>query len=142
MCITDLEALKQAVLKIKGLCWKEGQQTYKWYGRFVNDYHGGDAAYKNGIDPKKYGTCDHAITVEGSGYEIGIMKRTDGKGWSPVWDFFGTGRKINEVVGDGAEKLMVEYQREYVTRFANLENMNINWEETKGEALFEIEVAN
>ena len=139
--ITDIDCLRAAVAKVMGLHWKENQKTWKWYGKWVNDYSAADAAYKLGIDTKDYGKCEHAISVNGSGYEIGIMKRKDGKGYSLVFDFFGVnGRNIQKVVGDGCEKLMVEYQREYVTRFANLENMNINWEESKGEVLFEMEV--
>lgn len=139
--ISDLACLKAAVQKISGLHWKEGQKQWRWYGSWQDDYAAADAAYKLGIDVKDYGTSDHVITVDGSGYDIGVMKRKDGKGYSLVWDFFGTGRHINEVVGDGCEKLMVEYQRAYVTKFANLENMNMNWEETKDEVIFEMEVA-
>lgn len=138
---TDMACIRAAVAKIKGLHWKENQKTWAWYGKWVGDYDASDAAYKLGIETKDYGTCEHAIKVDGSNYEIGVMKRNDGKGWSLVFDFFGhNGQQIQKVVGTGAEKLSVEYQREYVTRFANLENMNINWEETKTEALFEIEV--
>ena len=139
--ITDIDCLRAAVAKVKGLKWKENQKSWKWYGTWVNDYNKADAAYKLGIDTRDYGKCDHAISVDGSDYEIGIMKRTDGKGWSPVFDFFGSnGHRIQAVVGDGCEKLMVEYQREYVTRFASLENMNLSMEDTKDEVLFEIEV--
>lgn len=136
-----IACLKAAVGKIKGLHWKENQKTFKWYGSWVNDYDQADAAYKLGIDTKDYGKCEHAISVDGSGYEIGLMKRKDGKGYSIVWDFFGTGRHIEEVIGKGAEKLLVAFDKEYVTRFANMENMNLTWnEETKDEALFEMEV--
>ncbi len=45
------------------------------------------SAYKLGIDPQEYGTSDHAIRVAGVHYEIGVVKRTDGKGWSLVWEF-------------------------------------------------------
>jgi len=139
--ITDIDCLKAAVAKVMGLHWKENQKTWKWYGKWVNDYSAADAAYKLGIETKDYGKCEHAIKVDGSSYEIGVMKRKDGKGYSLVFDFFGgNGHRIQDVVGTGCEKLMVEYQREYVTKFANLENMNMNWEETKDEVLFEMEV--
>lgn len=141
--ITDIDCLKAAVARVPGLHWKENQKTWAWYGKWVGDYDAADAAYKLGIDTKDYGKCEHAIKVDGSNYEIGVMKRKDGKGYSLVFDFFGSnGKKIQQMVGDGCEKLMVEYQRAYVTRFANLENMNMTWKETKDEVLFEMEVSN
>lgn len=138
--ITDLACLKAAVKKMKGLHWREGQKTFKWYGRWVNDYDAADSAYKLGIDPKDYGKCEHAIAVDGSNYEIGLMKRKDGKGYSIVWDFYGTGRHINAVVGDGAEKLLVEYQKEFISRFANTEGLNVTMEETSEEITMELEL--
>lgn len=97
----------------------EGKKKYAWFGKWVGDYSKEDAAYKLGIDPEDYGKCEHAIRVEGSSYEIGVMKRKDGNGYSLVWDFFATGRNINKVIGDGAEKLMTEYSREFINQFAN-----------------------
>src|SRR5437016_6251552 len=97
--ITDLEALKRACDEL-GLTFKEGQTTYKWFGQWVNDYHGEDAAYKSGIDPKDYGKCAHAIGVPGSGYEIGVVKLPNGN-FTLIYDFFGPGRKIMETLGQG-----------------------------------------
>lgn len=55
------------------------QKTHKWFGRWVNDYHGADAAYRT-MDPKDFGKCDHAIAIEGdsNAYEIGLVKQKDG----------------------------------------------------------------
>lgn len=142
MIVTDLACLRAAVAKLAGIHWKEGQRTFSWYGKWVGDYSADDAAYKLGIDTKDYGRCEHAIKVDGSRYEIGVMKRKDGKGYSLVFDFYGgNGHKIQEMVGAGCEKISVEYQREYITRFANLENMNLSMEDTKDEVLFEMEVS-
>ena len=60
--IKDIDTLVEEAEKL-GLEFHEGQTTYKWYGQWIRDYHADDAAYKHGIDPKKYGTCTHALSV-------------------------------------------------------------------------------
>jgi hypothetical protein len=105
--ITDLEALKRACGEL-GLTFMEGQTNYAWYGHWVGDYHGEDAAYKQGIDPSQYGKCAHAIKVPGSGYEIGVVKLPNGN-YTLIYDFFGPGRKIMESLGKGCEKLVQHY---------------------------------
>lgn len=139
--VTDLVALKAAVSKIKGLHWQENQHTYNWYGKWVGDYNQADAAFKLGIKPEDYGKCEHAIKVDGSDYEIGVMKRTDGTGYAITWDFWGTGRRINEVIGDGAEKLMVAYQQAFIQQFAQHEGMNMTTSENADEITVELELA-
>lgn len=125
----DLECLKRTLKKhFPQLQWKEGQKTWAWYGKWMNDYAAKDAAYKLGIKPEDYGKCDHAIKLPGCQYEIGIMKAPDGKGWSPVWDFFGQGAKLSAVIGQNAEKLMAAYNQEFVTQFAEQEGMELTTE--------------
>lgn len=137
--ITSLACLKRAVASFGKLHWCEGQKTHRWYGRWVKDYHMDDAAYKLGIDPKTYGKCEHAIRVDGSNYDIGVVKRKDGKGYSLVWDFFGTGRQINEVIGDGAEHLLVAYQKEYLQQFAEEQGLTFSMEVSGEEMNIEME---
>jgi len=107
--IKDLNALKEAC-KACGLQWKEGQKTHKWYGRWVNDYHGNNAAYKKGIDPKNYGKCEHAIGVPGNSqaYEIGVVKMPDGT-YSLIWDFWGGGHGLQALAGDNCSNLVKSY---------------------------------
>lgn len=107
--INDLDAL-DAACKTLGLELIRGQKTYKWYGRWVNDYSQGDAAYKNGIDPKDYGKCEHAIRVVGKpgAYEVGVARTTDGK-LTLVWDLWAGGRGLQEAIGDKGSKLLQEY---------------------------------
>jgi hypothetical protein len=105
--ITDLEALKRACDEL-GLTYMEGQKTYAWFGSWVNDYHGEDAAYKQGIDPSEYGKCEHAIKVPGSGYEIGVKKLPNGN-YTLIYDFYGTGRQIMQKLGKGCEILVQHY---------------------------------
>ena len=70
--IRSLEALRLACRRL-GLQLNEGQKTHKWYGRWVGDYHGADAAFHHGIKPEDYGKCEHAISIPGDdeAYEIG-----------------------------------------------------------------------
>ncbi len=138
--ITDIDCLKAAVKKIKGLKFKENQKTYAWYGRNVGDTNAAADALKLGINPEDFGKCAHAISVEGAGYEIGVMKRKDGSGYSLAWDYWGPGRNIPEVIGNGGEKLMCEYQRAFISRFATVESMNLTMEESADEITLELEV--
>lgn len=85
--VRDLEALKAAVKSLGGI-WRD-KQTYNWYGRWVNDYHGEDAAYRQGIKPEDYGKCDFAIGVPGGTYEVGVVRTGDH--WSLVYDHWGSG---------------------------------------------------
>src|SRR5574342_676271 len=116
--VMDLDCLKDAVSTFLKLHWREGQTTHAWYGKWMDDHDTETAAYRQGVPVEDYGHCLHAISVDGSGYEIGVVKRKDGQGYSLVWDFYGTGRNINKVIGDGAEKLMVEYQRLLCAKYA------------------------
>lgn len=124
--ITDIECLKKVLKKFPKLKFHEGRKTYEWFGSWMDDYDAADAAYKNGIDPDDYGKCEHAISMEGSDYEIGVTKRKDGEGFSLVWDFFDSGKKISDYIGDSAEKLMTEYSTEYCRQFAEASGMMVN----------------
>ena len=105
--IEDLESLKKACSE-NGLTFLEGQKKYKWYGRWVNDYHGTDAAYKHGIDPKDYGKCEHAIQVKKGSYEIGVARNKKGK-LVLIWDFFGGA--IEKACGKDCHKLYESYTK-------------------------------
>lgn len=115
--MTSLEALKRACARL-GLELRLGQPTFKWYGRWMNDYDAKDAAYKLGIKPEDYGKCEHAIhnPEQPGGYEVGLMKNPNGQGWIAVVDFFGDSNKthIANKVGRFCEKLAQAYQVEVV----------------------------
>lgn len=104
----DLEALRKALAEL-GCTFKENQKTFRWYGRWVNDYDAKEAAYRYGIKPEDYGKCDHAVEVPGSGYDIGLVKNKETGAYRPLFDFWGTGRKILEVIGDKGERLKQRY---------------------------------
>ncbi len=111
--IKDLTALKLAC-KTVGLEFKENQKTYKWYGTWVDDYNGNNAAYKSGIKPEDYGKCDHAISVPNNSeaYEIGLVKRKDGKGYNLVWDFWSGGYGLETLAGKDCSKVVQNYSLE------------------------------
>ncbi len=108
--IDDLGSLKEAA-KALGLEFVDGQTTYKWYGRFMNDYSGADAAHLKGIDPKEYGKCLHAMRIPGNdrSYEVGVIKSPTGKGYTLVWDFWQGGFGLQKAIGKDGGLLKQNY---------------------------------
>lgn len=108
--IEDIGALKAACAK-NGWTFLEGKKTYRWYGRWVNDYHGSNAAYKHGIPPSEYGKCEHAIRVSDKkgAYEIGVARNQDGN-LVLIWDFYGG--EIEKACGKDCDKLFEAYNEE------------------------------
>lgn len=97
--IKDLDALDKACRRL-GLSLIRGQRTHKWYGRFV-----GDSPGIAEIQRKDYGKCEHAIKVNGNAqaYEIGLVRRADGKGYEMVWDSWKGGFGLAEATGYDAK---------------------------------------
>jgi Protein of unknown function (DUF1257) len=116
--INDLDALRKAVARFPNLIFNEKKKTFNLYGEWVNDYSAQDAAYKNGIDVDQYGKCDVCIQMEGVKYEIGVVRRMDGQGWSLVWDNVGDGHKLTSLLGAHAQTLTTAYAEEYIRKFA------------------------
>ena len=105
----DLAAVRAACAEL-GLTFKEGQKTIRWFGRWVNDYGAADAAYKLGIKPKQYGTCDHAIEVPGSDYDVGLLHNPETGGYKLYFDFWSSnGRAIQAAIGANGQKLLQYY---------------------------------
>lgn len=101
--IKDLDSLDEAC-KMLGLTLVRNKSNWRWFGRWVDDYHAQDAAFKFGINPNEYGNCaEHVITVAGNNevYEIGVVKRRDGKaGWMLLFDFWAGGNGMKDFVGN------------------------------------------
>lgn len=108
--ILSLEALEIACGRL-GLRFIRDQQHYKWYGRWVGDYRGRDAAVDNGIAAKDLGKCSHAIAIpdNSDAYEIGVVKNPNGEGFILAYDFWGPGRAMQAIVGEAAGRLVQEY---------------------------------
>jgi hypothetical protein len=104
--ILDLEVLKAACHDL-GLEFREGQQTYRWYGTHVGDYPLPEGFTKNDL-----GKCLHAIGIPGNknAYEIGVVVRRDGQpGYTLMWDFWAGGHGLQAVVGNDCKKLVQAY---------------------------------
>lgn len=103
-----------------GLEFRENQTTYRWYGTWVNDYGKQDAAYREGLDPKTYGQCEHAFSVAGKpeAYELGVVADPkDPNYYRLVWDFWGSsGQQLQACVGSNCTKLLQKYNEQVVSR--------------------------
>ena len=118
----DLEALKTAVRKL-GLEWREGQQNFRWYGRFMND-----SQVPQGFSPNEYGKCLHAIAVPGNSqaYEVGVVRNPNGHGWSLLWDAWNGGFGLQERVGEKACRLKQRYAAEVATKQARRQGFRVS----------------
>lgn len=136
--IKDLGCLKKACSRL-GLEFREGQKNFKWFGKWVNDYHGSNAAYKHGLDPKDYGKCDHAIGIQDnhSSYEVGVVKQEDGT-YGLVYDFYAGGGGLMAAVGEDCCKVLREYAREMTLKEASLSGFHVEEENTLGDGSIEI----
>jgi len=113
--VTDLDCLERAADRL-GLELVRGQKTYRWFGKWVNDYHAEDAAYRDGVDPSQYGKCDHVLRVRGvsGAYEVGLVDDGEG-GFRVIYDFYNGGFGLMGHIGDGEKdcnKLMREYSKQ------------------------------
>ena len=132
--VNDLEALKLAAADC-GLIFKENQKTFRWYGRFINDYSKSDAAYKHGIKPEDYGKCLHAISIPGNAhaYEVGVVANPNGNGCVLIWDFYAGGNGLQQHLGgpNDCDKLMNAYSKHVVIKQAQIQGFQV--QETEGE---------
>jgi hypothetical protein len=123
--VEDLGALEE-VCNENGWSFRKNQKTYKWYGKWVNDYHGDNAAYKHGINPKDYGKCEHAINVKQGAYEIGVVKNDKGK-HVLIWDFWD--KQVEQICGKGCHKLYESYSKKVATK--KLKKLGFTLQSTK-----------
>ena len=109
MCITNLDYAEIAAKRLGGRLVRN-QKTFEWYGEWLNDWSEERAAV-SGISPETFGQCDHAILMndaEEGDYEIGLVRREDGKGWDAIYDVYGPGSKLEDKFGIGLFKLKTE----------------------------------
>lgn len=128
--IKDLAALKKACERL-GLEFKENCKTYKWYGRFMNDYAGSNAAFKHGLKPEDYGKCEHAVAIPGdpTAYECGVVKRPDGNGYTLIWDFYGcNGQRLLKRIGKDGKKLRQAYTGEVAAAKLSAKGFKVTWQ--------------
>jgi hypothetical protein len=116
--ITDLAALAAACRRL-GFVFREGQKTYRWYGRWEGDY-----PLPEGFSQEDLGKCDHAIQVPGADYEVGVVKARQGMGYRLLWDFWSQGG-LTERLGGKAEKLVQAYGVEKAKREARKQGFSV-----------------
>ena len=104
--IRDLDALEIAARKL-GLEVKRGQKTYKSYqGRLA---------------------CEHALVQPDNpnGWEIGVVKRQDGKGYALMWDSYAQGHGLVQKVGHDAGKVQPRYSPEVGAKKARFQGFRV-----------------
>lgn len=103
--IKSLTALKKACADI-GLEFREGQTTYRWWGRHVGDYPIPESFTKADL-----GKCNHAIGIPGNynAYEVGVVQRGDS--YKLIWDFYNGGYGLQAAVGEDCHKLAQAYSK-------------------------------
>lgn len=90
--VTDLKTLANTAKRLGGQLIMN-QNTYKWYGRFMNDY-----PLPEGMTSNDLGKCEHAIRFPGINYEVGVIKSRTQKGaYELMWDFWD--RELKEKMG-------------------------------------------
>lgn len=116
--MSDIEAVKAACKRL-GVEFVPNKRTYNWFGRSVGDYK-----LPEGMKAEDLGKCDHVVKVPGVNYEISLVKRKDGKGFTPMYDFWGNGtgehdgNKLKEKFGGKLEKFVDAYSVEALKRQA------------------------
>lgn len=129
--VRDLDALRAAADRL-GFEFREGQRTYKWFGRFLNDWRSSRSAVSKGVDPATFGTCDHALRIKGAGdsqYEVGVTAMPDGT-YRLVYDSWsGGGQAIERLAGVDCVRLQGEVAAEQATRFAQRRGYRVQRED-------------
>lgn len=106
----DLAAIRLACEHL-GLVFQEGKKHYQWFGRWMKDYHGQDAAYRF-MDAENFGhNAKHVIRLacspyeeenyakhpEQRPYEVGLVEMPDGK-LAVVFDNWSGGKGVADLI--------------------------------------------
>lgn len=89
--ITDLAALRATFTELGGV-WLEGQKNYRWYGQRMNTRD----PLPEGFAEEDLGKCEHAISLPGCEYEIGVVRKKNGAGYTLLFDYWGYDRNLPE----------------------------------------------
>lgn len=118
--VRDLGALAEACRSI-GLEFVADQHEYRWFG--------GDYPLPDGFTADELGKCEHAIRIPGKGqaYEIGVVRRRDGRpGFSLLWDFYARGFGLEDVVGKDCRNLRRAYAATVAKRQAMAQGFQVH----------------
>lgn len=113
--IDDLSVLDEAAKELGGQLIRN-QTTYKWYGKYMNDW-----PLPEGTTIEDLGKCDHALKFKNATYEVGVVKRKNGK-FELRWDFWSSGG-LNNIVGRKGEKLKDAYTEKRLTKEFKKKNL-------------------
>lgn len=122
--VFDLGTIKD-LCKRMGWNFMENQKSYAWYGKYM-----GDSPIPEGMTPEDYGKCDHAISVPGANYEIGLVEDKEKGGYRVVADFW-SGGGLDKILGEQGEVFAQEYNMQTDINWA--ESKNFSWEEVPTE---------
>jgi hypothetical protein len=92
--LEDLTAVELACAELSKLTGRKmtlerNVGSYRWFGTSVGDY-----PLPAGFSKEDLGKCEHRITVDGCGYDIGLARAKDGKGYVMLFDFWGPGNGL------------------------------------------------
>ena len=111
--VVDLKSLEAACVRT-GVKFVHGKKNYNWFGRHMGDYK-----LPTGFTKEMLGKCEHVIQVPGAHYEIGVANNPTGKGYTLLYDFYGSGsnaahdgEKLLKKFGQGLTKLVDAYSIE------------------------------
>lgn len=137
---TEMRDLNAITAACKRLGWtlKENQTSYRWFGQWMDDspvprhMFADEAEYQRVIKMSKtdrsdymtklLGKCDHAISVPGCRYEIGLIKR--GNNYQPAWDWYYQGGLKEHMKEDGGP-LLQAYAIEMATMTAKQQGYHV-----------------
>lgn len=94
---------------------KRDKQTFRWFGRHVGDF-----PLPEGFSVDDMGKCEFALGIKGNNtaYEVGVVRRRNGDGWTLLYDQWAGGKGMTKQIGGGCEKLLQAYAVEKVRRVA------------------------
>jgi len=128
--VKDLDSLERAC---SALGWKliRDQKTYRWFGSWVDDSPVPEEMFtpqrlaeiramsreqRKAVMTEAMGRCDHAISVPGADYEVGVVKKSDGS-YRLRWDYF-DGKLLKAMGGQHGGTLTQRYNMEVARREA------------------------
>jgi hypothetical protein len=103
-----------------GLEYITGQETFRWYGRYLEDSESAEDAIKLGVKAEDFGKCRDAIRVPGAKYEIGVIAALDGDGYMLLFDAYCYGG-LEKQLGKNCERLYGQYATQLATEELELE---------------------
>ena len=107
--VIDLDCLKISAEELGGTLVEKS--TYEWFGRHVGDY-----PIPEGFTKEEMGMCDYAIKFSEAKYEVGVVKKKEGKGYHLLWDFWNNGFGLKEKIGENGIKLIDEYRTQVIAK--------------------------